>query len=145
MQTATNQTEAQGRLARRPNRRKGAQNWHTLEAPSVKRSVVGNRNQRLTESRGGLWYGPDNSESARSQRITGMLVLPFLSIVVGFLLTAAILNSATSRNLEAFAILAVVVVAAIVGFFHVLKAARALDEIEYATHGSDRVNRKRSA
>jgi magnesium-transporting ATPase (P-type) len=74
-----------------------------------------------------------------------MLVLPFLSIVVGFLLTAAILNSATSRNLEAFAILAVVVVAAIVGFFHVLKAARALDEIEYATHGSDRVNRKRSA
>jgi hypothetical protein len=51
------------------------------------------------------------------------------------------LNSAIG-NMEAFAILAVVVGAAIVGFFHVLKAARALDEIEYATHASDRVKRE---
>lgn len=70
------------------------------------------------------------------------LVLPFLSIVVGFLLTAAILNSATGGNMGAFAVLAVVVVTALVSFFHLLKVARALDEIDYAAHASDRVKRE---
>lgn len=127
MRTALKQTEIQGEMASRPNRRlRDARNWHTLEASSV---PCVNLNQRLK-------YGPKNSESAKPRRLTGILVLSFLSILVGFMLTAAILNSAAGGNLEAFTILALALIAAIVGFFHVLQAARALDEIEYATHAS---------
>lgn len=42
----------------------------------------------------------------------------------------------------AFAVLAVVVVTAVVGFFHLLKVARALDERDYAGSASNRVKRE---
>ncbi len=137
-QTALRQTEIQGEIAIRQNRRvKGAQKWRILEASSVTRSAVVNPNQRPSElATRRPPYGPSDRETAGAQRLTGILVLPYLSIVVGFLLTATIVNSARGGNLETFAILAVAMVAAIVGFFHVLQAARALDELEYATHAS---------
>jgi hypothetical protein len=141
-QTAINQTEAQARTAGPQTRRvNGAHNWHTLESSSVNRSFVVNRTPVLAGPlTGRLRYRPDVGESTGPKRLSGILVLPFLSVVVGFLLMAAILNSATPGNLGALAILAVV--AAIVGFSHVLKAASELDEKEYAKHGSDRAKRQ---
>jgi magnesium-transporting ATPase (P-type) len=130
-QTSLKQIETQGAW---PAARTGESGAPTTGIPLRRPlSLASNLNQRLR-------YGP-NSEAARSRRLTGILVLPFLSILVGFMLMAAILNSAAGGTLEAFTILALAVVAAIVGFFHLLKAARALDEIEYATHASDRVRK----
>ncbi len=141
-QTALSRNEAQTAVASCPNRRvKGARNWHALEASFVTRLLEVYPNQGLTASEVAtrrLRYGPNNSETIRSQRITGMLVLLLMSIVVGFLLTAAILNSATGDNMEAFAILVVVVIGAIIGFAHMLKAARAIDAMQYATRATVR-------
>ena len=144
-QTAVFRNEAQTAVASYPNRRvKGAQNWHALEASFVTRLLEVDPVQGLTSSEVAtrrLRYGPNNSEALGSRRITGMLVLLFLSIA-GFLLTAAILNSATADNIEAFAILVVVVVGPVVGFAHMLKAARALDAMRYATRATVRVRRE---
>jgi Ca2+-transporting ATPase len=71
-----------------------------------------------------------------------MLVLLFLSIAVAFLLTAAILNSATGDNVEALSVLVVLLIGAIAGFAHILKAARALDALEDATQANVRVRRE---
>jgi len=121
---------------------KGARNWHAQASLVTRLLEV---NQGLTASEVAtrrLRYGPNNSETLGSQRITGMLVLLILSSVIGFLLTAAIFNSATGDNLEAFAILVVVVIGAIVGFARVLNAARALDAMQYATRATVRVRRE---
>ena len=79
-------------------------------------------NRRLTD-------GPNTFEDLGRKRLTRMLVIQFFSIVFGFLLTAAILNSAVEDNMEAFAILATVVIGVIVGFVHLFRAAQALDAI----------------
>jgi Ca2+-transporting ATPase len=71
-----------------------------------------------------------------------MLVLLFLSTVIGFLLTAGILNSAIGDRMDAFAILVLVIIGAIAGFAYVLRSARARDAMEYATRGKVRVRRQ---
>ncbi|MGH9881951.1 MAG: cation-transporting P-type ATPase [Pyrinomonadaceae bacterium] len=144
--TALSRSEAQTAVVLWANRRmKGARHWHALKASLVTRLLEVNPNLGLSASEVATRrarYGPNNSETLGSQRITGMLALLFLSVVVGFLVTAAILNSATGDNLEASAILVVVVIGAIVGFAHMLKAARALDAMQYATQATVRVRRE---
>ena len=88
-----------------------------------------------------LWFGANSTEGRGSRRVTLLLLLMFLSIVIGFLMTAAILNSAITDNVEAFSILAITVLGAIVGFAYLLKSARALDRMAYATRAHARVKR----
>lgn len=71
-----------------------------------------------------------------------MLVLLFLSIVIGFLTTAAILNSAVRDSMEAFSIVVVTLLGAIIGFAYLLKSARALDAMQIATRANVRVKRE---
>jgi len=121
-----------------------ARNWHDLEASSVTRLLGVDPNAGLTSPEvvtGRLQYGLNSCEGVGSRRITVTLVLLSFSTIIGFLLTAAILNSAVRDNIEAFSILVVVVMSAIVGFVYVLKAARALDAMQYATQATVRVRR----
>jgi hypothetical protein len=52
-------------------------------------------------------YGANSSESRGSRRVTIFLLMLFLSIVIGFLTTAAVLNSAIADSMEAFSIILV--------------------------------------
>ena len=79
------------------------------------------------------WFGANSTEGRESRRVTLLLLLLFLSIVIGFMMTAAILNSAVTDRVEAFSILAVTLLGAIVGFAYLLKSARALDRMADAT------------
>ncbi|MCM3904491.1 MAG: cation-transporting P-type ATPase [Pyrinomonadaceae bacterium] len=143
-QTTLSRNKAQTALASSPSRHvTNARAWHALEASFVTRLLEVNSNQGLTASEvttRRLLYGPNKSEIPRSPRITGMLILLFLSIV-GFLVTAAILNAATRDNTEAFAILVVVVLGAIIGFAHMLRAAQASDAMQNAMRATVRVRR----
>lgn len=106
----------------------GVRNWHSLEASSVTHLLEVDPVEGLTPSEAALRvlsYGPTNSESMETRHITRMLVLLFLSSVIGFLLTAAILNRATGDRIEAFLILVVMVVGTIIAFSHVLRSSRA--------------------
>jgi Ca2+-transporting ATPase len=123
---------------------KGAENWYALEASVVARLLEVDPNQGLTASEvvaRRLQYGPNSSEKVGYQRVTGLLVLLFLSIVISFLTTAVIMNSAVGDDMEAIAILVVAVIGAIAGFAHFLKAARALDATRNATRATVRVRR----
>jgi P-type Ca2+ transporter type 2C len=125
-------------------RANSARNWHALEESSVIRLLGVDRNAGLTSSEvvtRRLQYGPNSCEGVGSRRVTVTLVLLSFSTLIGFLLTAAILNSAVRDSIEVFSILVVVVMSAIVGFVYVLKAARALDAMRYATRTSVRVVR----
>ena len=118
--------------------------WHAVETAFVTRSLGVDpiRGLRATDvAARRLSYGPNSTERIGSQRVTRMLVLLFLSIAVGFILTAAILNGATGDNIEAFSLLTVIVIGSIVGFAYVLKSARALDTMHNAAQACARVRR----
>lgn len=144
-QIALHRNEVQMAKGTRPDLRKnGARNWHALEASSVTRLLGVDPNAGLTSSdvvTRRLQYGLNSCERVGSRRIAITLVLLSFSSAIGFLLTAAILNTAVRDNIVAFSILVLVVMSAIVGFVYVLKAARALDAVQYATRSTVRVMR----
>lgn len=144
-QVAIHRDEFQMAKGTRPEvRANSARNWHALEAPSVTRLLGVDPNVGLTLSdvvTRRLQYGLNSCERVKSRRITVTLVLLSFSTAIGFLLTAAILNTGVTDNIEAFLVLVVVVMSAIVGFVYVLKAARALDAVQYATRSKVRVVR----
>lgn len=115
---------------------KAARKWYATDASAVPEVLgvnpkVGLMHSEVVTRR--LWFGANSTEGRGSRRVTLLLLLLFLSIVIGFLMTAAILNSAITDNVEAFSILAITVLGAIVGFAYLLKSARALDRMAYAT------------
>lgn len=145
-QTAFPLTELQASAGRRPHLgAKRAHPWHALEAASVTQLLEVDPCQGLTPwevATRRISCGPNNTDALGSRRITRMLVLLFLSTVIGFLLTAAILNRAAGDSVEAFSVLVVVVIGAIVGFAYLLKAARALDAMHDATRAVVQVRRE---
>jgi P-type Ca2+ transporter type 2C len=145
-QTAFPLNETQGRVGRRHEQgSKALRQWHTLEASFVTQLLDVDPSQGLAASEvltRRLRYGSNSSETLRSQRITGILVLLILSTAIGFLLTAAILNRAAGDGVEAFSVLVVVVIGAIFGFSYVLKAASAIDAMQDATKAPAQVRRE---
>lgn len=118
--------------------------WHAVETALVTRLLGVDPIRGLTATDVAtrqLSYGRNSTERIGSQRVTGMLVLVFVSIAVGFILTAAILNGASGDNIEAFSLLSVIVIGSIVGFAYVLKSARALDTMHNAAEACARVRR----
>lgn len=118
--------------------------WHAVETTLVTRLLGVDPIRGLTETDVAtrrLSYGPNSTERIGSQRVTGMLVLLFVSIAVGFILTAAILNGASGDNIESFGLLIVIVIGSIAGFAYVLKSARALDTMHNAAQACARVRR----
>jgi P-type Ca2+ transporter type 2C len=115
---------------------KASKKWYAVEASAVPELVGVNPAQGLMESEvvtRRLRFGVNSAEGRGSRRVTLLLLVLFLSIVIGFLMTAAIFNSAITDNIEAFSILAITLLVAIVGFAYLLKSARALDRMAYAT------------
>lgn len=124
---------------------KRAQPWHALEAAAVTRLLEVDPNQGLNAAQVAsrrLGYGTNSGDALTSKRIDGVYVLLFVSVVIGFLLTAAVLNRAVADRVEAFSILAVLAIMAVVGFSYLLKAAHELDALQEATRTSVRVRRE---
>ncbi len=136
-QTALPQNATQTARSQSLNIRvKGVKNWHAQDVSAVAELLGVIPEQGLTSSEAiasRLRYGSNSTESFRSRYITELFALLFLSIVVGFLMTAAILNSAIADGMEAFSLVAVTVLGAIVGFAYLLRSARAFDAMEHAT------------
>ena len=145
-QTALPQNATQAARSQSPNVRvKGVKNWHAQDVSAVVELFGVIPKQGLTSSEvmaRRLRYGPNSIESFRSSHITQIFALLFLSIVIGFLTAAAILNSAIADSVEAFSLLAVTVLGAIVGFAYLLRSARAFDEMEHATRTNVCVKRE---
>jgi len=118
--------------------------WHAVEGSLVTRLLGVDPIRGLTASdvaNRRLAYGPNNADGTGSLRNTSMLVVLFLSIAVGFVLIAAILNGVSGNNIEAFSLLAVIVIGSVVGFAYLLKAARALDTLHNAAETCAHVRR----
>ena len=145
-QTAFPQNKTLLAMVNRPNRQvNDSRNWHALEASAVAGLLEVDPSRGLTPSEvtsRRAHYGLNSCEALGSRRITGILVLLSLSTVSGFLLTAAILNSAVRTNIEVFSLLLVVAIAAVVSFAYMLKAARARDAMQEATQTTVRVRRE---
>jgi len=138
-----NATEkAATRRLRRPV--ESVRKWYAVGASAVPELLGVNPRLGLMESEvlsRRLRYGPNSSESPGSRRVTVLSLMLFLSIVVGFLTTAAVLNSAIPDSTEAFSVVVVAVLGAIMGFVYLLKSARALDRMADATRTNARVKR----
>jgi P-type Ca2+ transporter type 2C len=118
--------------------------WHAVETSLVMRLLGVDPKRGLTASDVAsrqLSFGRNTPEGIGSRRITTLLVFLFLSIAVGFVLTAAILNGVSGDNIEVFSLLTVIVIGSIVGFAYVLKLARALDAMHDAAQACIRVRR----
>ena len=118
--------------------------WYAVEASAIPELAGINPGQGLTDSEvvaRRLRFGVDSTEGQRSPRVTALLLLLFLSSVIGFLITASILNSAITDSVEAFSILAITLLGATVGFAYLLKSARALDQMAIATRTNASVKR----
>jgi P-type Ca2+ transporter type 2C len=125
---------------------KRAYAWHALEAAAVIHMLDVDPDQGLTAAEVAsrrLGYGSNSSDALASRRRNGLLLLLFSSVVIGFLLTAAVLNRAVADRVEAFSILAVLAIMAIVGFGYLLKGAHELDAVQDATRSKVRVRRDR--
>ncbi len=140
-------SEAQTSIGRLPGTvANHAYRWHALDAAAVARLLQVDPGQGLTAAEvitRRLTYGSNSSDSLASQRRNGLLLLLFLSIICGFLLTAAVLNRAVANRVEAFSILAGLAIMAIVGFGYLLKGAHELDAVQDATRSKVRVRRDR--
>lgn len=129
----------------RAQRRATVTPWHAVETSLVMRLLGVDPKQGLTASDVAarqLSFGRNTAEGIGSRRNTALLVFLFLSIAVGFVLTAAILNGASGDNIELFSLLTVIVIGSIVGFAYVLKLARALDAMHQAAQACIRVRRE---
>lgn len=120
--------------------------WHALDAAAVIRMLEVDPDQGLTVEEVAsrrLVYGTNSSDTLASKRRNVLLLLLFSSVVIGFLLTAAVLNRAVTNRVEAFSILTFLAIMATVGFGYLLKGAHELDAVQDATRSKIRVRRDR--
>jgi len=118
--------------------------WHAVETSLVMRLLGVDPKRGLTASDVAsrqLSFGRNTAEGIGSQRVTALLVLLVISIAIGFVLAAAVLNRVAGNNIEAISLLIVIAIGSIVGFAYVLKSARALDSMCNAAQACARVRR----
>lgn len=131
------QTPAKSAVARSLNPpAKTLNKWYAVDASAVPELVGVNPDRGLMESEvltRRLRFGANSTEGRGSRRVTLLLLMLFLSVVIGFLITAGTLNSAITDGVETFSILAITLLGAIAGFAYLLKSARALDRMAYTT------------
>src|SRR5215813_13595649 len=86
-----------------------------------------------------LKYGANVLQTIRPTPIWRLLLNQFPSIIVALLLVAALVAYVTSSEVEAFVILIVLILNALVGFFTEWQAGRALDALRRQSHTMARV------
>ena len=107
--------------------------WHVLpiEAVTVKLQTDGVRGLTQVEAARRLaQYGANTLAQAQQRSTLLILIAQFRSLIVALLVAATVIALAMGDNLEAVAILVVIVVNAAIGFFTEWKAAQALSALQ---------------
>ncbi len=109
------------------------QSWHVLSFEAVKDSLQTDvaRGLTQTEAAGRLaQYGPNALAQAHQRSTLSIFLAQFRSLIVALLVAATVIAFAMGENLEAVAILIVIVLNAAIGFFTEWKAEQALSALQ---------------
>ncbi len=108
------------------------QSWHVLSPEAVQASLHTNLIRGLTQieaARRLAQYGPNALAPARERLAFLIFLAQFRSLIVALLVAATTIALAMGDNIEAIAILVVIVVNAAIGFFTEWKAEQALSAL----------------
>ncbi|MGH9928298.1 MAG: cation-translocating P-type ATPase [Pyrinomonadaceae bacterium] len=118
--------------------------WHVLGAPEVVAELDSDLAHGLTTSevnKRQLRYGRNALQEVRPRPAWRILIDQFATLVIALLAVAAGISWLTGDNLEAIAILVVLIINAVVGFATEWQAGRALDALRRQTRTTTRVRR----
>ena len=118
--------------------------WHAVEAQEVAAALGVEPERGLATSEADQRrerYGPNSLQKIQPRPAWRLLIDQFKSIVIALLTVAAAVAWITSDVLEAIAILVVLVINALVGFFTEWQASRALDALRRQARTITRVRR----
>ncbi len=107
--------------------------WHVLPVDAVKDRLQTDVAKGLTQAEGArrlAMYGPNILAQAHQQSTLAIFLAQFRSLIVALLVAATVIGFAMGENIEAVAILVVIVVNAAIGFFTEWKAAQALSALQ---------------
>jgi Ca2+-transporting ATPase len=110
--------------------------WHVLSCEEVKDRLQSDLACGLTQTEVGrrsAQYGPNTLTQARERSALAIFVAQFRSLIVALLVAATLIAFALSENIEAIAILVVIVLNAGIGFFTEWKAQQALSALQKQT------------
>ena len=109
--------------------------WHTLSAEEVARALQTDPASGLTDAEAARrreQFGPNALAEAKGRSVLAILVDQFKSLIVALLVAATVVAFALGENIEAVAILVVIVLNAAVGFLTEWKAEQALTALQTA-------------
>jgi Ca2+-transporting ATPase len=111
----------------------GEQTWHVLGVEAVKDRLQTDVAQGLTQAEGVrrlAQHGPNTLAQAHQRSAVSILLAQFRSLIVALLVAATVIAFAMGDNIEAVAVLVVIVVNAAIGFFTEWKAEQALSALQ---------------
>ena len=108
----------------------GCQNWNTLEVEEVLRASESGRGglsdaeaqSRLDQSR------PNELQQAKKVSPLAMLLRQFTSLLMLILIAAAVVSVVIGEQVEAIVIMALVILAGVLGFIQEHRAERAMED-----------------
>ena len=107
--------------------------WHTLSVEEVARALQADPTSGLTNAeaaRRSKQFGPNALAEAKGRSVLAILVGQFKSLIVALLVAATVVAFALGENIEAVAVLVVIVLNAAVGFLTEWKAEQALTALQ---------------
>jgi P-type Ca2+ transporter type 2C len=110
-----------------------ANHWYRLPSHAVEQALLSDCENGLssTEAAGRLrQYGPNTLTSKPQRSALTILITQFKSLIVALLIVAAGLAFLLNETIEGFAILAVIVLNAVIGFFTELRAEQAITALQ---------------
>ena len=111
----------------------GVHAWHVLSFEAVKDRLKTDVSRGLTQSeatRRLAQHGPNTLAQARERSALAIFLAQFRSLIVALLVAATVIAFALGENIEAVAILVVIVLNAGIGFFTEGKAELALSALQ---------------
>lgn len=111
----------------------GDQAWHVLSLEAVKDRLKTDVSRGLTQSevnRRLAQFGPNTLTQAHKRSTLSIFVAQFQSLIVALLVAATVIAFAMGDNIEAVAVLVVIVINAGIGFFTEWKAEQALSALQ---------------
>lgn len=110
--------------------------WHALPVDQVARKLSVDSQSGLSAAEAASRlnkFGPNQLEQARGRSAWSILAAQFASLIVGLLLAATLVAFLLGEYVEAIAILLVILLNALIGFFTEWKAERTLSALEKTT------------
>ena len=110
-----------------------ARPWHTLTAEEVAETLRTDPATGLTDAeavRRTAEFGPNALARAKSRSVLGILASQFKSFIVALLVAVTVVAFALGENIEAIAVLVVIVLNAVVGFLTEWRAEQALGALQ---------------